>query len=225
MINGGPLQDPNISAAPVSKTIGPGAKLPIVWDQDLNGGIHLPQGLHMGVFIALGALVLYWAVLNRTTLGYAVRAVGFNPEAARYGGISVSRNYFLAMAISGAFAGLAGSMDLLGWTFNLTNDSVSSTGTSQIAFLGIAVALLGRNTAVGVGLAAFLFGALLYGTTHGLQSGTIDPSLAGHLTEMIQGLVVLFVGADVLILAVWNSRRKLKRRRREPATAAPEGAT
>jgi general nucleoside transport system permease protein len=94
-----------------------------------------------------------------------------------------------------------------------------------IGFLGIAVALLGRNTAVGVGLAAFLFGALLYGTTHGLQSGTIDPSLAGHLTEMIQGLVVLFVGADVLILAVWNSRRKLKRRRREPATAAPEGAT
>ena len=53
---------------------------------------------------------------------------------------------------------------------------------------------------VGVGLAAFLFGGLLYGTTHGLQSGTIDPSLAGHLTEMIQGLVVLFVGADVLIL-------------------------
>jgi simple sugar transport system permease protein len=94
-----------------------------------------------------------------------------------------------------------------------------------IGFLGIAVALLGRNTAVGVGLAAFLFGALLYGTTHGLQSGTIDPSLAGHLTEMIQGLVVLFVGADVLILAVWSSRRKLKRRRREPATAAQEAAT
>src|SRR4029078_9502349 len=108
----------------------------------------------------------------------------------------------------------------------------------SIGFLGIAVALLGRNTAVGVGLAAFLFGALLYGTTHRLQSGTIDPSLrratpralqwgtsapslAGHLTEMIQGLVVLFVGADVLILAVWNSRRKLRRRERvtEPVEA------
>jgi hypothetical protein len=77
-----------------------------------------------------------------------------------------------------------------------------------------------------VGLAAFLFGGLLYGTTHGLQSGTIDPSLAGHLTEMIQGLVVLFVGADVLILAVWNSRRKLKRRRPTPTTTPePEAAS
>jgi simple sugar transport system permease protein len=77
------------------------------------------------------------------------------------------------------------------------------------------VALLGRNTAVGVGLAALLFGGLLYGTTHGLQSGTIDPSLAGHLTEIIQGLVVLFVGADVIILYIWQGRKKLKRERRE----------
>ena len=151
-----------------------------------------------------------------------MRAVGFNPEAAAYGGISVKKNLIRAMAISGAFAGLAGGLDMLGYLYRI---GVSDIPASGVGFLGIAVALLGRNTAVGVGLGALLFGALLYGTTHGLQSGTIDPSLAGHLTEMIQGLVVLFVGADVLILAVWNSRRRLKRRRREPATAAPEGAT
>jgi len=110
---------------------------------------------------------------------------------------------------------------MLGYLYKIGTSDVQ---VQAIGFLGIAVALLGRNTALGVGLAAFLFGALLYGTTHGLQSGTIDPSLAGHLTEMIQGLVVLFVGADVLILAVWSSRRKLRRQRREPAAATPEAA-
>ena len=103
-------------------------------------GDPLLQGLHVGFFIALGALVVYWMLLNRTTLGYGVRAVGFNPEAARYGGISVARNYFLAMAISGAFAGLAGAIDILGWQFRLSTSDIQS---STIGFIGIAVALLG----------------------------------------------------------------------------------
>jgi general nucleoside transport system permease protein len=209
MINGGPLQDPAGGAAAISKEIDAGAKLPVIWDQDLNGGIHLPQGLHMGVFIALGALVLYSLVLNRTTLGYSVRAVGFNAEAARYGGINVSRSYFLAMAISGAFAGLAGSMDILGWQYRLDLTSVSTY--SQIAFIGIAVALLGRNTAVGVFLAAMLFAALKTGTsTRNLDPNVFKPELAINLTQLIQGLVVLFVGADVLVLYLWTKGKKLR---------------
>jgi simple sugar transport system permease protein len=211
LINGGPLQDPNGGAAPITKPIDPGAQLPVIWDQDLNGGIHLSQGLHMGVFIALGALVVYWAVINRTTLGYSVRAVGFNPEAARYGGINVSRNYFLAMAISGSFAGLAGSMDVLGWQFRVENGYVSSTGYSQIAFIGIAVALLGRNTAVGVFLSALLFAALKTGTSaRNLDPNVFSPDVANNLTQLIQGLVVLFVGADVLILYLWTRGKKLR---------------
>jgi general nucleoside transport system permease protein len=203
---GGPLQGAankplNI---PISGDIAHSARIPVFWgDADL-------QGLHIGFFIAIGCLVLFWLILNRTTLGYEVKAVGYNPDAAAYGGIKVRINYIRAMAISGAFAGLAGGLDMLGYLYHFGTTDVQA---ASIGFLGIAVALLGRNTAVGVGLAAFLFGGLLYGTTHGLQSGTIDPSLAGHLTEMIQGLVVLFVGADVLILAVWNSRRRIKRRR------------
>src|SRR5919197_433253 len=74
------------------------------------------QGVHIGFFIALASLVAFWFILQRTTLGYEVRAVGFNPEAARYGGISVARNYVVAMAISGLFAGLAGVMDIIGGT-------------------------------------------------------------------------------------------------------------
>src|SRR5689334_14012772 len=121
------------------------------------------------------------------------------------------------MAISGAFAGLAGGLDMLGYLYRF---GVSDIPVSSIGFLGIAVALLGRNTAVGVGLAALLFGALLFGTTHGLQSNVIDPSLAGHLTEIIQGLVVLFVGADLLIIAIWRAGGRVRRRPKEPAAEA-----
>ncbi len=154
------------------------------------------QGLHVGFFIAIGALIAFWAILNRTTLGYEVRAVGYNPEAARYGGINVSRNYFIAMAIAGSFAGLAGAVDVLGWQYRYGQIDVQQ---STIAFVGIAVALLGRNTAVGIFFAALLFGALLTGTnTRNLNSEIFDPKLAGNLTFIIQGLVVLFVGADLL---------------------------
>jgi ABC-type uncharacterized transport system permease subunit len=208
---GGPLQSSTQEFVPISNDVAESAKLPVFW------GDPLLQGLHIGFFIALGALVAYWIVLNRTTLGYEVRAVGFNPEAARYGGISVRRSYFLAMAISGLFAGLAGAMDILGWQFRTGTLDIQA---SNIGFIGIAVALLGRNTAVGVGLSALLFGALLNGTsTRNLDPTIFAPELAGNLTVMIQGLVVLFVGADVLILYLWRLRRKVGLARREPQVA------
>jgi simple sugar transport system permease protein len=153
-------------------------------------------------------------MLNRTTLGYQVRAVGFNPEAARYGGINVARNYVYAMAISGAFAGLGGAVDILGWQYRL---GVLDIQVSNIGFIGIAVALLGRNKAVGVGLAALLFGALVNGTsTRGLDPSVFPPQLAGNLTLMIQALVLLFVGADVLVLYLWQARRYIGLGRRTP---------
>src|SRR4029078_7642449 len=106
-----------------------------------------------GFFIALAAILVFWVLLNRSVTGYEVRAVGFNPHAAEYGGISVARNYVKVMAICGAFAGLAGSLDILGWQFRIATNDIQ---VSQVGFLGIAVALLGRNTAVGT-----LFSALL----------------------------------------------------------------
>jgi ABC-type uncharacterized transport system permease subunit len=198
----GPLQNHFNKAVPISDDIVNDAKLPTLW-----GNPHL-QALHVGIFIAVGALVAFYLILNRTTLGYEVRAVGFNPEAARYGGISVARNFILAMAISGLFAGLAGAIDILGWQFRL---GVLDVQVSNIGFIGIAVALLGRNTAVGVGLAALLFGGLLTGTsTRSLDPEVFPPQLAGNLALMIQALVLLFVGADLLILYIWQARRKLR---------------
>jgi general nucleoside transport system permease protein len=203
--DGGPLQNPDNKTVPISGDIADSAKLPVFWGQQQL------QGLHVGFFVALAALVVFYLILNRTTLGYEVRAVGFNPEAAAYGGISVKKNLIRAMAISGAFAGLAGALDMTGYLYHF---GVSDIPVNSVGFLGIAVALLGRNTAVGTGLGALLFGALLFGTTHGLSSNVIAPDLAGNLTYMIQGLIVLFVGADVLILYVWNTRRRLRPRPR-----------
>ena len=123
------------------------------------------------------------------------------------------------MAISGAFAGLAGGVDLLGWLFRV--DLTSVQVSSQVAFIGIAVALLGRNTAVGIFFSALLFGALLNGTsTRNLDPTIFAPELASNLTLIIQGLVVLFVGADLLILYLWRARLKLRRKRAEAVTEA-----
>jgi len=201
---GGPLQnsDPQQQSVPVSNDVAQSAKLHVFWgDPEL-------QGLHIGLFIALAAVLVFWVILNRSTTGYEVRAVGLNPEAARYGGISVGRNYVLVMAICGAFAGLAGSMDILGWEFHVATNDIQIS--SNVAFFGIAVALLGRNTASGTLAAALLFGALLSGTSQrNLDPSVFAPELAGNLTLIIQGLVVLIVSADVIVLTMLRRGRRI----------------
>jgi general nucleoside transport system permease protein len=200
---GGALQSQaNGGTVPISNPVGSSTHLHVFW------GNPALQGLDVGVFFALAGLVLYAILLNRTTLGFELRTVGFNPEAARYAGMSVARTYVTTMAIAGAFAGLAGAIDVLGWEFQL---GVTDIQTSQIGFIAIAVAVLGRNRALGVFFSALLFGALLTGTsTRNLDATVFRPDLAGNLTLIIQGLVVLFVGADVLILWLWNRRRRLR---------------
>jgi general nucleoside transport system permease protein len=208
---GGPLQSDTDTSVPISNDIAEGAKLPVFWGEPLL------QGLHIGIFIALAALLVFWVILNRTRTGYEVRAVGFNPEAARAAGISVGKNYVLVMAICGLFAGLAGSLDVLGWQFRVATNTIQ---ISSIGFLGIAVALLGRNTAVGVFFSALFFGALVTGTSvRNLDPEVFEPALASNLTEIIQGLVILMVSADILVVYLWRLRGKLRRGSAPPAEA------
>jgi general nucleoside transport system permease protein len=206
---GGPLQNDAQRSVPVSNDVVAGARLPVIWgDPQL-------QGLHVGIFVALAMLVVFWVVLNRSTVGYELRAVGLSPEAARYGGMSVARNYALVMAACGAFAGLAGAMDVLGWQFRVATNDIPVT---QAGFLGIAVALLGRSTALGTAAAALLFGALVSGTSQrNLDPSVFAPELASNLTLIIQGLVVLVVSADVIVLGMLRRGRGLLGPRRAAA--------
>jgi simple sugar transport system permease protein len=209
---GGPLQNEAQKSIPVSEDVVEGAKLHVFW------GDPVLQGLHIGIFIALFAVIVFWILLNRSTIGYEVRAVGFNPEAARYSGMNVGKNYIFVMAVCGLFAGLAGALDVLGWQFRIATNDIQ---IAYFGYIGIAVALLGRNTAVGTVAAALLFGALISGTSQRNLDPTIfEPSLAENLTFIIQGLVILIVSADVLVLAlIARGRRIFRRGRAEPAPA------
>jgi len=207
---GGPLQG-TVASLPRSEVVLESARLWVLW-----GNI---QALHAGIFVAFLGLLVYYVILNRTTLGFEVRAVGFNPEAARYSGIPVRLSYFLALAISGAFAGVAGAVDVLGVKFAV---DVSNLPASTVGFTGIAVALLGRNKPIGIFLASLLFAALQVGTSsRQLDPSIFDPELAKNLATLIQALVIFFVGAELLILTIWGVRGKLVRFRPRAARESP----
>jgi general nucleoside transport system permease protein len=128
----------------------------------------------------------------------------------------------LVMAVCGLFAGLAGALDILGWQFRLATNDIQ-VGT--IGFTGIAVALLGRSTASGTVAAALLFGALISGTSQrNLDPSIFEPELASNLTVIIQGLVVLLVSADVLVLTLLRRGRGLLLGRRRAAPVRSEEA-
>jgi general nucleoside transport system permease protein len=128
----------------------------------------------------------------------------------------------LVMAVCGLFAGLAGSLDVLGWQFRIATNDIE---INQLGFIGIAVALLGRNTASGTVAAALLFGALLSGTSQrNLDPTVFEPELAANLTFILQGLVVLLVSADVLVLRLLRRGRGIFSRRPRRRTPAGEEA-
>src|SRR6266487_1282975 len=156
----------------------------------------------VSIFFALIALVIYWFIISRTTFGYEIRVIGQNPKAARYAGIPTRRNIFLVMAIAGAFAGLAGSTNLMGQPgYNLTATAFSGLPTG---FDAIAVALLGQTTAIGILLASFLIGGLRSGSTAMQSLAHVDP----NLVLIIEALVLFFIAAEFFpalrrILPMW----------------------
>ncbi|WP_042223716.1 ABC transporter permease [Oceanobacillus manasiensis] len=170
-----------------TEKISSSASLASEWLQNLT----FFSRMHYGILIALFAAVLMWFIIERTSIGYELKSVGYNKHASKYAGMNVSRNIVLAMVISGAFAGLAGSMEGLGTYGNM---SVSS-GFTNLGFDGIAVALLGANTAIGVILAAFLFGALKVGA---LNMPT-EAGVPNELVDIIIALIIFFVASSYII--------------------------
>ncbi|MUV37341.1 putative ABC transporter permease protein YufP [Lentibacillus sp. JNUCC-1] len=147
--------------------------------------------LHYGLLIAIFAAAVMWFIINRTTMGYEMRAVGFNQHASKYAGMNVKKNIILAMVISGAFAGMAGAMEGLG-TFGYMS---TQSGFTNLGFDGIAVALLGANTAPGVILAALLFGGLKIGAL----SMPLQAGVPNELVDIIIALIIFFVASSYMI--------------------------
>lgn len=189
----GPMLDPAqfTSASKIPET----ARLPEVFDLPRL----VPTRLHLGALIAIVLAVVVWVLLWRTTVGYRIRAVGHNPDAARYAGINVSRYLVLSLALSGAFGGLGGAVQVFGVTYRMFTDGSATGFTSGAGFNGIVAALFGQLHPLGTIPAAFLFGALLVGANK-LQRIVQVPTA---LVTTLNGLVVVFVvSADL-----WRRRR------------------
>lgn len=157
-----------------------------------------PSRLHAGLFIALAAAIVVYLLLWRTPLGYRVRAVGQNKEAARYAGIAVPLYMVLSLALSGGLAGLAGAVEVTGVTRRMVEGFAVGYG-----FSGIVVALFGRLHPLGAIPSAFFFGALLTGAEQ--MQRTIQVPSATMIA--LQGLVVIFVVSS----DVWVRRRAARR--------------
>ena len=143
--------------------------------------------LNLTIFLALAAAWGLWYFLWRTKLGYEIRAVGLNSEAAVYAGIKPDRIIMIAMAVSGALAGLVAVNEVLGAQHRLLLEYVQGAG-----FVGIAVALMGRNHPIGIVLAAMLFGLLYQG---GTELSFAKQHINRDMVVVIQGLIILFMGA------------------------------
>ncbi|OGO13486.1 MAG: ABC transporter permease [Chloroflexi bacterium RBG_16_47_49] len=149
----------------------------------------VPTRLHLGVLLAVIAAVLVFIFLWRTTIGYRIRAVGLNADAAKYAGINVKRYMVLSLLLSGAFGGLAGAVQVYGVTHRMFTDGSAAGFTGSAGFNGIVAALFGQLHPIGTIPAAILFGALLVGANK-LQRVVQVPSA---LVTALNGLVVVFV--------------------------------
>jgi ABC-type uncharacterized transport system permease subunit len=183
----------------------------------------VPTRLHLGAALAIALAILVYILLWRTTLGYRIRAVGENPDASRYGGIRVRRQIVIALLLSGAFAGLAGVIQVYGLNYRMITDGSATGFTGSAGFNGIVAALFGQLHPIGTIPASFFFGALLVGANK-LQRVMQVPSA---FIIGLNGLVVVFVVSS----DIWRRRRQRRRQieatqegESEPALAAESGA-
>jgi ABC-type uncharacterized transport system permease subunit len=180
------LHDMSAGSNPTSIPPDPTAVFPLILGDDYN--------LRLSFVLCIAAVVVYWWLMERSPLGYRLRMVGLNPDAARTAGIDVQRTAIVAMVLSGLFVGLAGLNQSLG-----RETSFGPSVDVGIGFAAITVALLGQSRAVGVLFAGLLFGALkAAGPT--MQVADVAPDVL----NVLQGLIVLFIAAPPLVRAIFR---------------------
>lgn len=178
------------------------ARTPLIADSARISPIFDGLRVHWGFVLALLVAFGVWWLLNKTTLGFQIRTVGLNPDAAKYAGINVKRIVILTMALSGMLAGLAGTIEVTGLNYR------HELGFSQgYGYDAIAIALLGKSHPLGVVLAAFLFAAMRNGASR-MQFLTQMPV---DLISMIQAFILLFVAADAIVRYIYRIKSKGER--------------
>ena len=190
----GPMKDPNPNNVTArTPLIAESARIPVIFN-----GLRIHWGFVLALLVAFGV----WWLLNKTTLGFEIRTVGANPDAAKYAGINVKRIIILTMALSGMLAGLAGTIEVTG--LNYRHELGFSIG---YGFDAIAIALLGRSHPLGVVLASILFAAMRNGATR-MQFLTQMPV---DLISMLQALILLFVAADAIVRYIYRIKAQGER--------------
>jgi general nucleoside transport system permease protein len=167
--------------------------------------------MHIGLFLAIGAAVAVWWLMWKTTIGFELRTVGANPNAARYAGINITRNMVLAMAISGGLAGLAGTIEILGVSICRCLPLFFSSG---YGFESIAIALLGKNNPFGILLSALLFGAM----RNGSDLMELSSGVSKYVISIVQALVLLFVAAPAIMRWLYRIRETRRTADEAPLT-------
>ncbi len=190
----GPMKDPN-----PNNVI---ARTPLIAESARIAPIFDGLRVHWGFVLALVVAYLVWWILTKTTLGFEIRTVGANPDAAKYAGINVKRILIVTMALSGMLAGLAGTIEVTG--LNYRHELGFSIG---YGFDAIAIALLGKSHPLGVVLASILFAAMRNGATR-MQFLTQMPV---DLISMLQALILLFVAADAIIRYIYRIKSEGER--------------
>ena len=176
------------------------ASLKVPWLTEIFKG----SFINLGVFVALGAAIVIAIVLNRTVLGYELKAVGFNRHAAEFAGINVPKNMALSLGISGALAGLGGATYYVGYAVNMQIGVLPSQGMDAIA-----VALLGANSPTGVVLASLFFGVLHSGKGFMNAMTGIPPEIG----DTIIAIIIYFAATSVLFTRLFDGlKAKLRRK-------------
>lgn len=180
LING-PLKDPSSAISATSK---------IHKTAMLQNLLPRPYALNAAFFIAVLMIIIVKLVLDRTVIGYEMKAVGFNQSAAEVAGIKVAKNAFMALLFSGAIAGLAGALEVQGSIYRV-NDSFSS----NYGFAGIPVSMMAHGNPLAVFFSAFLIGAM----RNGALTMQIQEGISKDLVDIIQGLIIIFIACEHLI--------------------------
>jgi simple sugar transport system permease protein len=183
----GPMTRPGSGGMPLSPIIQESAQIPQFFQS--------PIRFHLGFFIALGFAWLVWWLLFKTKWGLNLRTVGTNPRAAKYAGLSVAKNTVIAMALSGALAGLAGAVQILA-----VNRSMALGLSSGYGFDSLALALIGNNHPLGVVLASILFGTLRNGATRMMVVSRIPIDIV----DVIQAIILMLVAAPAIIRTLYR---------------------